>query len=104
MPVHAVRQVLNGHKHWTMGVDVHLSPFGHGAEGEAAVRGTKLASCNKDGTVKVWDAAAPLLWKSGAPLELNKLTEAVHWSSDGRRLASGDGESVKIWDAVPSIC
>jgi WD40 repeat protein len=66
------------------------------APGETDLRGfDRLASCSKDGTVKVWDAITgqDLLTLRGHSNSVNSLA----FSPDGRRLASSDGKRTIIW-------
>jgi WD40 repeat protein/serine/threonine protein kinase len=61
--------------------------------------GTRLASADGDGTVKVWDAA------TGQPVLSFRADRdrvfGVCWSPDGRQLATaGADPTVKVWDAA----
>ena len=54
-----------------------------------------LAAAGEDGKIRVWDAATGqevLTFSAGAP------SWRVVWSPDGKRLASGQGHTVKVWD------
>ena len=61
--------------------------------------GTRIATGDDDGTVRVWDAA------TGEPLRAltghTKSVSSVAWSPDGTRIATGDDDgTVRVWDAA----
>jgi len=75
-----------GHTDWVY--DVAWSPDG-----------TRLASCSKDTTVQIWDAAADshIFTYRGHTADVF----TVAWSPDGKRLAScSQDTTVQVWDVV----
>ena len=75
-----------GHTNWVY--DVAWSPDG-----------TRLASCSKDTTVQIWDAAAGNRIFTYRGHTSDVFTAA--WSPDGRRIAScSQDTTAQVWDAV----
>lgn len=57
--------------------------------------GTRVLSFHDDSTLRVWDAASgKLLWSQGGGDEFR----AFAISADGRRVATGASEGVRLWD------
>ncbi len=77
---------------------------GQPTSGASSADGTRLAAATASGTLGVWDisrasgAEQPLQMRAGyAPP--HEGVDAVAWSPDGTRLATGAGRHVLIWDA-----
>eukprot|EP00873_Tetraselmis_striata_P012791 jgi/Tetstr1/433055/TSEL_022390.t1 len=67
--------------------------------------GSRLATCSRDKTARVWEAApgGGGGWRCVATLEGHtKSVFCVAWSPDGRRLATGsDDYTARVWEVAP---
>src|SRR5262249_37656945 len=62
--------------------------------------GTRVASVDNMGIVKLWDATTGKQTSEIRPPARSKANVSVSWSPDGKRLATAGGLSFCIWDTT----